>query len=202
MADADTATNKSYTTIKATPHGPKLLVQKRENGSSRILAYITDIYDVADYVQLVNHLDTATEQDEVVLMLNSPGGDVFTGITLVMAMMNTKARTTTMALGDCASCAAFMWSFGKNLIMGKAARLMYHQSSHFDGGKTTDVRDNANDMLDYLKVLYSYIIQKGLLTEAEYAKMMTEKSDINLTSEDMAPRIAAYMAKAAQPAQA
>lgn len=180
---------KTFSTIRPTRSGPRIMEHRTSETSVRWVVYITKIGDVSDYVMLIDILHRATEQDEVVIMLNTPGGNVIAGINVVVAMLACKGKITTIAVGDCASCGSFIWSFGHTIIAGKTSRIMYHQSTHGDLDKSVAVYENAADVIKYLNVLYGMIISKGLITEAEYAKMLTEKADLNFTSVEMTARI-------------
>ena len=103
------------------------------------------------YVPAVDILLTATENDEITIFLQTPGGNVFAGIDLVNAIQATKATLKVIANGICASCGALILfeSPMDNIEIRDWAEVMVHGPSHFLKGKSLDIKD-INDSVNSL----------------------------------------------------
>ena len=69
---------------------------------------VGEIGPVTQFLELINVLDTATENDEVEIMIDTPGGDVYTTMILVERMENSRAHVITTASGLVASAGSFL----------------------------------------------------------------------------------------------
>lgn len=87
--------------------------------------------------------------NEVRLHLNSPGGDVFEGITIANLLRGTPARVVAVVDGLAASAASFIASAADEVVMGRNAELMIHDAWGLGIGNAADMRDLA-DRLDHL----------------------------------------------------
>lgn len=173
------------------PEAPVIVRQATQNGTFFTTFIDGVIASPEFYVELLHELYTATEQDHFTFILNTPGGCVNTGCEITSAMAVTKADTTTIANGACASCGAFIWSLGKNLIIRPWGSIMYHSSSHLDWNKSSAVLEHAENVLIYIEYLYSGIIKRGLLTEDEYLQLSDLRRDVYIDAATMNQRIKA-----------
>lgn len=145
------------------------------------------------YTQLCTHLYIAEENEVIKLIINTPGGDVTIGQMIADAIKFTKAHVITVASGICASCGALIWSLGDELIAEEWARIMFHMSIHMDFGKTLDILDMANGIVDQSRSIYAPIMRRKLLTDEEYAAMVNDKRNIYITGKEMQRRLAASL---------
>lgn len=138
---------------------------------------ITDIVmECGDFANLLMILKNATENDTVTLKLSSPGGSVETGIFICNAIMNTKAKVVTQAMGFNASIAAVIWCMGHEKQLTPTATLMFHMPSGFGFGKTANVEEESKYMQEYFKYLLTNIT-KDILTESEFDDMVNGRKD-------------------------
>lgn len=94
------------------------------------------------FVRQVN----ALKVDEIILHVNSPGGDFFEGVAIYNALKNHPAKVTAVVDGIAASAASFIVQAGDIRRMSRAAQLMIHDASGV-------VIGNADDMADFAGVL-------------------------------------------------
>ena len=73
-------------------------------------------------------LNNATEQDLVVLNINSGGGHLDSAISIIDALKNTRANTLAWISGSCYSAASLIALNCQNLEVGEFATLMCHNS--------------------------------------------------------------------------
>ena len=110
----------------------------------------------------------ATSDGDIEMLINSPGGDVFTGTALAAliekAVQNGRKIKTT-GIGLVASAATFLLLAGSEVSMQEDAFLMVHQPFSYGGGNSDDLRKDA-DLLDKIE---------GMIVNIYARKMMQTK---------------------------
>ena len=94
-------------------------------------------------------------ESDIYLYINSPGGSITAGMAIYDTMQYVKPDVATVATGLAASMGQFLLSSGAK---GKRyatphARVMMHQPSGGIGGTVTDIRINAQLILDMKRLL-------------------------------------------------
>jgi len=95
-------------------------------------------------------LDAMGEVDEIVVRLNSPGGDVFDGLAIFNLLKEHPAKITVKVDGYAASSASIIAMAGDEVVMGVGSQLMIHNPWTFALGESKDLRKTA-DTLDDIK---------------------------------------------------
>lgn len=88
-----------------------------------------------------------SDTTEIRLHLNSPGGEVYEGITMLNALRNHPARTVAVVDGLAASAASFLAAGADEVVMGRNSQLMIHDAWGMGVGDASVMRDLA-DRLD------------------------------------------------------
>ncbi|KQU30335.1 MULTISPECIES: head maturation protease, ClpP-related [unclassified Rhodococcus (in: high G+C Gram-positive bacteria)] len=96
----------------------------------------------SEMVQELNAIDTP----EIVVRINSPGGNVFEGIAILNALRAHKAKVTTIVEGLAASAASFIAMAGDEVVMRRNAELMIHDAWGECIGNAKDMADMANQL--------------------------------------------------------
>lgn len=104
--------------------------------------------DVIDAKSVQNSLEGIT--DDVVIKLNSPGGDVFQGIEIYNYLKDHDAHITVEVTGEAASAATFIVAGADEVIMNVGTSLMIHEASTLAWGNKQDIKKvlNALDTID------------------------------------------------------
>jgi len=102
-----------------------------------------DIKEPSYYRNLIEVLNNATEQDLVVLNINSFGGHLDSAISIIDALRNTRANTLAWISGSAYSAAGLIALSCQNVEVGEFATFMCHNSQYSLGGYTTDIKDRA-----------------------------------------------------------
>lgn len=110
-------------------------------GTVYTVQFVGEIGPVSQYLELLQVLDTATSDDQVKLVIDSPGGDVYTAQLIIERMDECNAQVITVASGLVASAATFVWCAGKVKEVGRWARFMFHSSLHGDWGKSLSIQE-------------------------------------------------------------
>jgi ATP-dependent Clp endopeptidase proteolytic subunit ClpP len=84
---------------------------------------------------------------EMVVHLNSPGGDIFDGLAIYQSLKNHKASVTVVVDGLAASIASVIAMAADRLVMAPKATMMIHDGWSMTVGNAADMRKMA-DLLD------------------------------------------------------
>lgn len=134
-----------------------------------------DIKEPSYYRSLIEVLNNATEQDLVVLNINSGGGHLDSAISIIDALRNTRANTLAWISGSAYSAAGIIALSCQNLEVGEFATLMCHNSQYGLGGYTTDIKDRAvfeHKMIS--KIMHS--VYKHFLSVDEVEAVLSNKT--------------------------
>lgn len=96
-----------------------------------------------DFADELNKIDSA----ELVVHLNSPGGEIFDGLAIYQALKNHKASVTIMVDGLAASIASVIAMAADRLVMAPKATMMIHDGWTMGVGNAAEMRKLA-DLLD------------------------------------------------------
>ena len=117
-------------------------------------APITD--DVANIIQAqLLFLESVDPEKDIQIYINSPGGSVSAGLGIYDTMQLIEPDVATVGLGMCASMGQFLLSSGTKgkRFLTSHARVLMHQPSGGIGGTATDVRINAELIMDMKKTM-------------------------------------------------
>ena len=134
-----------------------------------------DIKEPSYYRSLIEVLNNATEQDLVVLNINSGGGMLDSAISIIDALRNTQANTLAWISGSAYSAAGLIALSCSNLEVGEFANLMCHNSQYGLGDYTTDIKDRAvfeHKMIS--KIMHS--VYKHFLSVDEVEAVLSNKT--------------------------
>lgn len=115
------------------------------------------------------------------IFIQSPGGDLFAGLSAHDHIASLKCNTVTIADGQCASAAAIMFLAGDKRLVKKNSYVMIHQLATDFWGKFEDIKDelkNCNLMMENIRNICN---EKTQLSEHKLKKLL--KHDLFLTAE-------------------
>ena len=95
------------------------------------------------------HLESQDAEKDISLYINSPGGEVYSGLAILDTMNFIKCDVSTICLGECASMAAVLLSNGakgKRLCLPNSMVLI-HQPSGGAQGQATEIEIVAEQIL-------------------------------------------------------
>jgi ATP-dependent Clp protease protease subunit len=130
---------------------------------------------LAEHIMEFNRIDIAskTENPEPIrLYINSPGGDITEGFTLIDAICMSKTPVWTINIGQCSSMAFLISISGHRRFSFPSASFLMH-----DG--TSGAIDSTNKMQDRVKfnmrfekeVVRAHILSHGKMSKKEYDKL-------------------------------
>ena len=138
------------------------------------------ILETSLYVAAIDELLTARAEDHITIYLQTPGGNLFTGISIISAMERTKANLKVVANGICASCGALILfaTNPDNIVVRDWASVMVHGPSTEMKGKVLDISNTSVNLIEWFECIYQQYVKQGLLTQDEYDKIMVKKLDV------------------------
>ena len=104
--------------------------------------------------QFREDLQAAGELDEIVVRINSPGGEVFDGIAIYNELRAHKARKIVQVDGYAASIATVIAMAADEIVLGTGTAMMIHGPSTFAWGPADTMRETA-DKLDKARSAWS-----------------------------------------------
>lgn len=152
-----------------------------------------EIKEPSYYRNLIEVLNNATEQDLVVLNINSGGGMLDSAISIIDALRNTRASTLAWISGSAYSAAGLIALSCQNVEVGEFATLMAHNSQYGLGGYTTDIKDRAvfeHKMTS--KIMQS--VYRHFLTSDEIESVLMNKT-IWMDADEIIERLAVMQEK-------
>lgn len=180
------------------PYGAKTIPvvckKPNENGGEEITIQIVGVIEcLSQFIEVIDVLGNATEKDTVRIVIDTPGGNVFTTQIIVAYMVGCKAPVTTVASGLVASAGTIIWFYGANKEVDRWARFMFHGSSHGSMGRSTEILEEATELVKFMDKLLKDMVASGLITTAEYDQIVGKKEDTYVSSETMRKRLLAAM---------
>jgi ATP-dependent Clp protease protease subunit len=127
----------------------------------RIIFLGTDVNDyIASIIQAqLLFLESSDARSDVQIYINSPGGEVYSGLGIYDTMQYVNMDVATICTGIAASMAAVLLcagAKGKRTAL-KHARVMIHQPLGGIGGKVSDIMISVNEMRKIKEELYEII---------------------------------------------
>ena len=151
--------NKTVLKVNANPKRVLYLVDEVSFGSSQFLA---------------NEIKRLQQEssEPIYLLIDSPGGSVLDGATLISEMEVSKAPVHTVCTRLCASMAAMIHSYGKQRYMTDRAILMYHPASAGVQGQVPNMLSLLNTINRYTDKMVANIVSRSSLSQEEYEKLV------------------------------
>lgn len=160
-----------YTGTQPTNMTPNIIEERQLNVAQmdvfsrlmmdRIIFLGTPIDDqVANVVQAqLLFLDNTDPQKDITIYINSPGGNVYSGMAIYDTIQNIRPSVTTVCTGMAASMGAILLAAGED---GKRqalphSRVMIHQPMGGTQGQASDIEITANEILKLKQELYEIL---------------------------------------------
>ena len=167
----------------------------QSNAYQRPVANVFDFYltgnitEAKDYQDWNQILRTATENDGIVIHINSNGGEIFTAIQLIRAMADSNATICASVEGMCMSAATLIFLCADVVEVSEHSHFMFHTYSSGNWGKGSD--QLANVMADdkWARHLFNQVY-KGFLKPTEIKEMIDGK-DFWMNPAEVNKRLAA-----------
>jgi ATP-dependent Clp protease, protease subunit len=131
--------------------------------------------DMVEYVTEQINEAQQTGQSEVMVVINSPGGDVYSCLAIISVFRQSKIPIVTVCEGLAASAAAVLFTCGKERYMAPHAVIMIHDVSNEQYGHAT-LGESLNDSHEMAKLnddLYT-IMAENTGNDSKFFKKKTK----------------------------
>ena len=133
-----------------------------------------EIKEPSEYVDWLDIINKASENDIIFLHINSPGGLLSSALQLRESLLNCSAHTIASVEGECCSGATMIFLSCKETRMSKNARFMIHSYSGGTFGKAHEIYSSIDFDKDWFKNLCEDIYG-GFLTDKEIDEVLNGK---------------------------
>ena len=175
--------------IIESPRGPVVVPIDDKLLDQRCI-FLNDEVDSASMTELikqVKYLDSREDSgDEITLYINSPGGDVISGLALYDVLISAKSPIRTVCIGNAASMGAILFLAGEKREMLPHTRLMIHDPSFgkmsIAGKKPHELRQEVDSLERVKDTLAGIIAEKTGKSLEEICKVTA--NDTFFTAEE------------------
>lgn len=129
--------------------------------------------DVINAKDIRESLESVT--DDIVIKLNSPGGDVFEGIEIYNYLKDHPSNVTVEVTGVAASAATFITAGANEVIMNVGTSLMIHEASTFTWGNKSDIQKTLNALETIDESILSIYSEKTSQSNEQLKEWMNEE---------------------------
>lgn len=140
-----------------------------------------------EYVELISRIRTAHTDDIIYLHLNTPGGYLDTGIQIINAMRDSKARVICVLDGTVCSMGSLIFLAAEEYVIHDHCRLMFHNYSGGTYGKGNEQIAQLESTVKWFNKMFKEICVP-FLTDAECDGVIDGK-DIWLDSDEVRARM-------------
>lgn len=168
---------------------------KPKNVFSKTIAQLHEFYlsgeitEPEDYIEWLNVIRSASDQDTVKIYINSPGGNVDTAIQFMQVLKSTSAYVICSVEGACMSAATMIFLSADELEICDHALFMFHNYAGGAFGKGGEIYDQIQFERSWSRKLLESVY-KEFLTTAEITQML-ENKDIWMDSDEVRKRVKA-----------
>lgn len=121
-----------------------------------------------DFVSQLN----SVEAKEIVVEINSPGGDMFAGVAMYNALRASGKEITTKSMGVAASAASIVFMAGDKRVMPKNTFLMVHNPWTFAAGNADEMRETADTLDKFGEQMRATYAARTGLSDEKLAEML------------------------------
>lgn len=166
--------------------------------TSKVISfYLSEtIGDQAAYTDMIHRIKTASEHDVIYVYLNTPGGNLYTGMQMINAFRQTAARVITVLESHAHSLGTLLFLSGHEWHVMDDCQMMFHNFSSGTYGKGNEQIAEVQANVKWFNKIMRKICYPFL--SHEEINFITEGRDLWLDSDDIRKRLN-KMAKDAAP---
>ena len=124
------------------------------------------------------------ERKPIKLFINSFGGSVYDGLSLVDIIKQSKTPVHTISIGSSMSMGFWIWLAGAKRLIGERSTLMFHDLSAFAIDKTEGIKQELNEMLRLQEMLITDIVSGSLVKEETLRDYIMRKAEWYIPASD------------------
>lgn len=147
---------------------------KGENNAPARLTVFDEIgfwgVQAKDFVKQLN----SVEAKEILVEINSPGGDMFAGVAMYNALRASGKEIVTKSMGVAASAASILFMAGDKRVMPKNTFLMIHNPWVIAMGNADEMRDTADTLDKFGEQMRATYAARTGLSDDKLAEMLAK----------------------------
>ena len=160
---------------------PKLRRLKADPLNRIITVGYIDADSINDIIQLIYEINEEdvkkTQVEPIKLIINSPGGEVYSGLALIDVIDNSLTPIYTVCHGAAMSMGLIVYAAGHSRIASKYATFMYHESHYEINGKVTTHKQEIKEANRTEKICDDYLLSKTKLNPAILKKVKSKQEE-------------------------
>ncbi|BAV81215.1 putative ATP-dependent Clp protease [Vibrio phage VCPH] len=166
-----------------------LITVKPDGEGSKYRVYLDQpISDPKEYRNLVEFMDSACEGDTFELVLNGPGGNLYTCLQLIHSIANTKALVIGHLVGEICSAHSNIFMACHEHVVYPYGVMMVHTFSGGFWGKGEDTLRSSKAHNELTKTLYTDLFSH-FMTEEELYMVLHGNNDSYFLGQDIVNRL-------------
>jgi ATP-dependent Clp protease protease subunit len=136
---------------------------------------------IDDVIQAIHRLTNKNSKKPIKLFINSPGGDVSTGLALLDAVLNSKVPIYTIALGEVCSMASPIFIAGKkgHRYIAKHSQIMFHPITTGTHDYIKFAQARLKNSAELEKMYDKFILTNTKIPKEIYSKSKSEELYLN-----------------------
>ena len=125
--------------------------------------------DIIQLVYDINDEDIGkTQVEPIKLIINSFGGEVYSGLALIDTIDNSSTPVYTICHGSAMSMALIVYSAGHQRYASKNATFMYHEAAYPIEGKVIHHKQELKEVERVDKICDNYLLSKTSFTQKQF----------------------------------
>lgn len=116
-------------------------------------------------------LELGDDKEPIVLLIDSPGGSVFSGEKIVSAMESIKSDVYTVCTGMCASMAAIIHQYGTKRLATDRSVLMFHDAAGMISGRLSEMLSLLTMVRRKIEKSNHYIANRSKMSYDELVRL-------------------------------
>lgn len=146
------------------------------------------ITNPSKYRNVIDALESVSENDIIEFRLNTPGGNVYSALSLYNAILNCPAHTRAIVDGVVASAGTDIVMACDEVVVMKNTAMMCHAASYGTWGDMKSVRNHTEFLFDSMSRLTNEIYE-GFLTQEEINNMIEHSLEYWMHDEEIIQRL-------------
>lgn len=136
--------------------------------------FFSDGVSAKQFVDELNKIPSSVNRINV--RINSPGGDVFDGMSIYNALKRRKEKIVVYVDGLAASIASVIMMAGEEIVMGEGALVMIHKPWTWAIGNADDLEAKANILDNIEEQMLAIYAKKSTLSKEELRDKLREET--------------------------
>ena len=136
------------------------------------------VNEIIEIIYEINEEDAKkTQKEPIKLIINSFGGELYSGLALVDVIDNSLTPVHTICHGSAMSMALVVFAAGHHRIASKYATFMYHEASYGTDGKIMHHKQEIKETERTDKICDDYLLSKTKFTAKQLKEVRDKRSE-------------------------